>query len=359
MGARSLLPSLLGVAVALRPQPTRREVAVGAAALAGLPRAATGAASTTLGAPATSSTVKLLDDSIFPLASFGLQIYDDDTAEKLTLLAIEAGFRNFFASVLARNQVGFARAVKRSGVPREELFICGSVVSNRAMDADTAYKLTKLGCDENMQAFSAGGGITQLDMIMLDYPGPTDECIRAQWQAFEEMQESGLVRSLAVSNFSPQQLDVVCGGRRGGSSGKGGGGGGDGRRVTQPVVNQLPLCVGYHDPGLIAANARRGIHAQAWSPLGNGRLTRFSRDAPAIKELCAEIGTRYAKSPYQVALRWLLDAGASFTVEARTAAHFAEDLGVFDFALTQGEMAALEELNRQPSFEGSVTAPNA
>lgn len=307
--------------------------------------------------------MKLLDGSVFPLASFGLQIYDDDMAEKLTLLAIEAGFRNFFASVLARNQLGFARAVKRSGVPRDELFICGSVVSNRAMDADTAYKLTKLGCEENMQAFSSGGGITHLDQIMLDYPGPTDECIRAQWQAFVEMQESGLVRSLAVSNFSPQQLDVVCGaaGRR--SNIKGGGGGDDaGRRLTitqQPVVNQLPLCVGYHDPGVIAANARRGIHTQAWSPLGNGRLTRFSRDAPAIKELCAQIGTRYGKSPYQVALRWLLDSGASFTVEAKTASHFAEDLSVFDFALTRGEMAALEELNRQPGFEGSVTAPDA
>jgi len=286
--------------------------------------------------------VTLSDGSAFPLASFGLQIYDDAMAERLTLQALDAGFRNFFASVLARNQVGFARAIKRSSVPREQLFICGSVVSNRALDEETAYKLTRLGCEENMQAFAVGG-ITQLDMIMLDYPGPTDAIIRAQWRAFEEMKAEGLTRSLAVSNFSPRQLDVICSKVDG----------------PKPLVNQLPLCVGYHDAGIIAANRRRGVHVQAWSPLGNGKLTRFSRDSAAAKELCGEIGARYGKSSYQVALRWLTQVGASFTVEARSAAHFRENVDLFDFELTRDELAALESLNRQPYYEGAPTPPDA
>ena len=71
-----------------------------------------------------SSSSILLEDTIeFPLVSFGLQIYDDKTAYKLTLTALEVGYRNFFASVLARNQKGFARAVRDSGIPREKLFI--------------------------------------------------------------------------------------------------------------------------------------------------------------------------------------------------------------------------------------------
>ena len=124
------------------------------ASIIGVPAAATAASA----APTTfANAVKLSDGSAFPLASFGLQIYDDDMAEKLTLLAIDAGFRNFFASVLARNQVGFARAVKKAKVPREELYICGSVVSNRAVDEESAYKFTQLGCRENMEAFAVGG----------------------------------------------------------------------------------------------------------------------------------------------------------------------------------------------------------
>ena len=194
-----------------------------------------------------------------------------------------------------------------------------------------------------MEAFGIGA-ITQLDMVMLDYPGPSDACIHGQWRAFEEMHAQGLVRSLAVSNFRPSQLDVICKGKD---------------KATRPMVNQLPLCVGYHDNGIIAANARRGVHVQAWSPLGNGRLTRFSRDAPEAKELCTEIGRRYSKTPYQVALRFLTQLSASFTVEARSAEHFREDLNLFDFELTTEEMAALERINKQLGYEGSATAPDA
>jgi hypothetical protein len=134
------------------------------------PLAAPAVATSTVAASTYASSTKLADGLVFPLASFGLQIYDDATAEQLTLRALEAGFRNFFASALAQNQRGFARGVRASGIARDELLICGSVVSNRALDADTAYKLTASGCAENAQAFAAGD-VGPLDMIMLDYPG--------------------------------------------------------------------------------------------------------------------------------------------------------------------------------------------
>ena len=83
--------------------------------------------------------------------------------------------------------------MRASGIARDELFICGSVVSNRALDADTAYKLTANGCAENAEAFAAGD-IGTLDMIMLDYPGQDDGCIRAQWRAFEDFKAAGGAR---------------------------------------------------------------------------------------------------------------------------------------------------------------------
>ena len=165
------------------------------------------------------------------------------------------GYRNFFASVLARNQRGFARAVKRSGVPRDELFICGSVLSNQAQGFKPAKQLSARGCEQNLEAFAVGG-IDYLDMIsntcsgivpipapsplehvpphwtvgfgsrriVLDYPGPDAESIRGQWAALEEMREAGTTRTLAVSNFSPPQLDVIL----------------SDKRATAPAVNQLP-----------------------------------------------------------------------------------------------------------------------
>jgi diketogulonate reductase-like aldo/keto reductase len=263
----------------------------------------------------------------FPSASFGLQIYDDDTAYKLTRLALDVGYRNFFASVLARNQRGFARAVKDSGVPREDLFICGSVLSNRVQGYDAAFKLSKRGCEQNMEAFAAGG-LDYIDMIMLDYPGPDAESIRGQWAALEEMQTAKLTRSVAVSNFSAAQLDAVLG------MGKG---------VTVPAVNQLPYGVGFAGyyggkaAEVIAENRKRGVLVQAWSPLGRA----LSGDA---KKACEEIGKKYGKTAAQVALRFIVDTGATFTTQTKSKSHFQEDLDIFDFQLSADEVALLAKL---------------
>eukprot|EP00873_Tetraselmis_striata_P011942 jgi/Tetstr1/432206/TSEL_021662.t1 len=254
----------------------------------------------------------------FPLASFGLQVYDDDTARKLTLLALEVGYRNFFSSVLAYNQRGFAAAVKESGIPRSELYICGSVLSNRTRGFDAARKLSATGCAENMAAFAVGG-IDYLDMIMLDYPGPDADSVRGQWAALEDMKTAGLVTDLAVSNFSPAQLDTVL--ATGGS----------------PITcNQLPFSVANPMPGYIEANAKRGVLVQSWSP-----LSRLSRGQ---LQVCADIGKAYGKSGHQVALRWIVERGASFAVQSKKRSHFEQDLDVFDWSLSGADMERLAKL---------------
>jgi aryl-alcohol dehydrogenase-like predicted oxidoreductase len=206
---------------------------------------AASAAAATLKAPAASSSTPVLASAAnvvelsnggvkFPLAAFGLQVYDDETARKLTLTALEAGYRNFFASVLAGNQRGFAKAIKESGIPRGEIFICGSVVSNRAAGFDKARAATTRGWKENLNAFSVGN-IDYLDQIMLDYPARDRDSIRGQWRAFEDMHAQGLTRTLSVSNFSPEQLDYILT---------------DTATTVRPVVNQLPFSVVYHPDGV-------------------------------------------------------------------------------------------------------------
>ena len=262
--------------------------------------------------------VKLSNGAAFPLASFGLQVYDDETARQLTLVALEVGYRNFFASVLARNQRGFAKAVRESDVPRSDIYICGSVLSNSARGYDAAFALSERGCKDNTNAMKAGS-IEKLDMIMLDYPGPDAASIRGQWAALEQMKSQGLVDDLAVSNFTPAQLDVIL--EMGG---------------TAPVVNQLPFSLANQLPGFIDANRERGILVQSWSP-----LSRLSRSDIA---LCREIGEAHGnKSPYQVALRFIVQSGASFSTQTRSRTHFQEDLDVFDWSLTDDEMARLRK----------------
>jgi hypothetical protein len=148
-------------------------------------------------AAANSSSAVILNNGLtFPLASFGLQVYDDTTAtayvtphasrrhrssyvrigrrtgpelsarRRYTNLALAAGFRNFFSSVLAGNQAGFGAAIKGTKVPRKEIFICGSVNTGNGQCSGTAQcqQATAQGCTENLQAI----GVDYLDMIMLD-----------------------------------------------------------------------------------------------------------------------------------------------------------------------------------------------
>ena len=286
--------------------------------------AATAAAVSSQDASKISPITTLADGTPFPLASFGLQIYSDDTAYQLTRLALEVGYRNFFASVLAGNQKGFARAIKDSGIPRDELFICGSVVSNRANGFDAAKKATTQGWLRNMECFGVGG-ITYLDQIMLDYPGPDCSSIQGQWASFEEMHRQGLTKTLAVSNFSPAQLDCLLP-----------------KASVKPVVNQLPYSVAYHPGSVVQDNQQRGgILVQAWAPLGGSLGGRFSS---SMKGTCAKIGKQYNKSYAQVALRWIVQSGASFTTQSRNKEHFQQDLEIFDFELTPEEMTVLNNL---------------
>mmetsp|Transcript_14229 Transcript_14229/g.23559 ORF Transcript_14229/g.23559 Transcript_14229/m.23559 type:complete len:338 (-) Transcript_14229:25-1038(-) len=306
----------------------RRQVVQSTVVTAGgllLPRTPAAQAAATATPSVTTAPIATLSDGMtqFPLASFGLQIYDDATAYQLTLLALEVGYRNFFASVLAGNQRGFAKAVRDSGIARSDLFICGSVVSNRAAGYDEAKQATTKGWKRNMEAFGVGG-IDYLDQIMLDYPGPDCPSIQGQWAAFEDMHSQKLTKTLSVSNFSAEQLDCVLKDCK-----------------VKPLVNQLPYGVGYHQPAAVEENAKRGILVQAWAPLGKSLGGRFSS---SMKGTCANIGKKYGKSYAQVALRWIVQTGASFTTQSKSKQHFEEDLNIFDFSLTEEEMVTLSAL---------------
>jgi 2,5-diketo-D-gluconate reductase A len=169
------------------------------------------------------------------------------------------------------------------------------------------------------------------------------------------MYQQGLTKSLSVSNFSPAQLDCVL----------------QSSKVAKPVVNQLPYSVAYHPGNAVAENQKRGILVQAWAPLGGSLGGRFSS---SMKGTCAQIGKKYNKSfaqvrydlatllqqctpkllrsrltifrftAWQVALRWIVQTGGSFTTQSTKKEHFVENLDIFDFELTAEEMQTLSAL---------------
>ena len=223
------------------------------------------------------------------------------------------------------------RPFETAGIPREDLFICGSVISNRASGFRAAKEETTAGWKRNLDAFAVGN-IDYVDQIMLDYPGPDAPSIQGQWSSFQEIYDQKLTRSLSLSNFDSAQLDCILQAKPTDQF----------EYKVPPLVNQLPYSVAYHPGNPIVENTqKRNILVQAWAPLGGSLMGRFTS---SMKGKCAQIGKKYNKSFAQVALRWIVQTGASFTTQSQNKQHFQEDLNIFDFELSEEDMQVLSSL---------------
>jgi len=276
--------------------------------------------------------VELADGSAYPLAMFGVQIYDNDVAYDNTMRAIEAGFRAFFTSPEAGNQFGFAQAVRDSGLPREAVYIAGSILSDNAENYRNARALTARECDASLQTL-AQGGVNYLDMLLLERPAIGGcAAILGQWKECEARRMSGVARSLGVCNFSLREIDCLkfC--------------------AYRPQLNQIPFNLAVRMPHaqLLTEHRARGVILQSWGPLGgpSGLIPKL------ILDECGAVGNAHRrKTKAQVALRWIVQQDVAFVVHSRSSKHLCEDLDVFDWELTADEMASLtRNSERAPEY---------
>lgn len=277
------------------------------------------AVGTCSGVPGEEPRVLLNNGVSMPVMAFGANIWSADTCRRATLDALAAGFRNIWSSELvgADCQRAQAGALRASSVPRSEVFLAGTVNTQGCAGAERCYQET-LGQSEGQLRTL---GEAALDMLMLDYPPRAPGCrpILGQWRAFEELYASGKARTIAVSNFSPEQLRCIV----------------DNASATVPAVNQMLFAVGHGGSTVVSDNARYGISVQAYTPLGSGALAKNA--------LCKRIGRRHHKSAAQVALRWVVQRNATICTQSAQREHLREDYDIFDFELSDKEM---EELNR-------------
>ena len=301
----------------------RREALVLAAASASSPMP-------TLALAPRMPALRLVDGQLLPLATFGLQIYDDSAAYKYTTQALEVGFRSFFTSPEAGNQRGFARAIRDSGLERSSVYIAGSVLSDEATTFRNGKALTTRACERSLEDLAVGG-LESLDLLMLERPAVAGcEAIRGQWSALESLRSLGVARSLGTCNFDVDNLDCLLDGRRGAVA-------------CPPVVNQIGFNLATRMPHALLKrqHAERGVALMAWGPLG-GPSALIPR---SILDECAALGKSRGKTAEQVALMWLAQQGVAYVVHSRSASHLKEDLGIFDRTtapLSEDEVARLE-----------------
>jgi len=264
--------------------------------------------------------VVLSDGVRMPTMAFAAEVWHEDVCRNATLAALQAGFRFVWSSMLvgADCQRAQGEAMAQYGV--KDLFVAGTVNTKGCKGEADCYRQTLAGAEGQLELLAA----SPLDMLMLDYPASADcGAVAGQWRALEEMRRRGKARTIAVSNFSPEQLQCLK----------------ERHTLAMPTVNQMPFSVGHGKDTVVADDQKFGIVVQAYSPLGTGQLAR--------DDVCTRIGRSHQKSAVQVALRWILQHNVTIATQSTKLEHLVDDLDIFDFNLSEQEMAELDA--RTPS----------
>ena len=244
------------------------------------------------------------------------QTPDDETGYQAVLSALQLGYRHIDTAQGYRNEDIVGRAVKDSGIPREEIFITSKLDNPNH------------GYDNTMRSFE--GTLEQLgtdyvDLFLIHWPNPlqyreTWQQTNAEtWKAFEELYRAGKIRAIGVSNFRQHHIDEIMK-----------------TAEIAPMVNQIRLCPGETQDELVAYCKERNILLEAYSPLGTGQIFKVT-EMQALEE-------KYQKSIAQICIRWSLQMGFLPLPKSVTAERIRENMDVFGFELDEDDVRLIAGL---------------
>ena len=255
------------------------------------------------------------------IPQFGLGVFqlDDGDTARVVSAALNKGYRLIDTAALYGNEVGVGDGLKQADVDRDEVFVT-SKVWNDMQGYDNARKSLRDSLDRLK--------LDRLDLFLIHWPCPDQNLYVETWKALIDAQKDGEVTSIGVSNFNPDHLERIIG-----------------ETGVTPVLNQVELNPKLQQAKVREADAAHNIVTQCWTPLGRGR----SMDAPEI----TKIAERTGKSPAQVILRWHVELGSAVIAKTDKEDRLAENMDIFDFELTEEDMAAIATLHT-----GERTGPN-
>jgi 2,5-diketo-D-gluconate reductase A len=258
-----------------------------------------------------SPPVQLNDGNCIPAVGFGVfKIPPADTAQAVAT-ALRTGYRHIDTAAMYKNERETGRAVAESGVPRDELYLV-----TKLWNADQGYDSTLVAFDASMDRL----GIDYLDLYLVHWPMPQANKFVDTFKAFAHLRDQGRIRSIGVSNFEPEHLNVLI----------------DATGIV-PAVNQVELHPRLPQTTLRVTHARVGIATEAWGPLGQGSLLAHPT-ITAIAETCD-------RTPAQVLIRWHIQLGNIVIPKSVHPKRIASNFDVFDFELSSEEMTSISALD--------------
>jgi 2,5-diketo-D-gluconate reductase A len=256
------------------------------------------------------SRLSFHDGHTIPRLGFGL--WQVEQADQVTETALALGYRLIDGAAIYGNEAGMGQGIAAAGLPRAQIFVTTKVWNDRQ-----GLQATRRSVLESLDRLR----LDRLDLCLIHWPCPQRNLFVQAWQALIALRDEGVVTSIGVSNFDAGQIDRLTH-----------------ETGVTPVLNQIELHLRLPQAALRAAHAARGIVTQSWSPLGRG----LDLEHP---DLCA-IAARLGRSPAQVILRWHLEAGLSVIPRSSRRAGLAENLALFDFALSPQDQLVLAALDR-------------
>ncbi len=265
-------------------------------------------------------SVTLNNGVTMPVVGLGVFQTPPDVTVASVAEALRLGYRHIDTAAAYMNEREVGEGIRRSGLSRNEVFI------------ETKVWISDYGYDETLHAFEKGVaklGVEQLDLLLLHQPLTTafDRTLEA-YRALQTLLSDGRVRAIGVSNFMPDHLSRLLD-----------------NATVMPAVNQIEVHPYFQQKALQRVHAEKGIHTQAWSPIGGITVYRPAEKTTFNDPVIGRIANAQGKSPAQVMLRWHLQSGRSVIPKSIKPARIAENFDIFDFDLSEEEVAAIDALD--------------
>ena len=258
-----------------------------------------------------------------PMLGYGVYQVTKDECERCVLDALSVGYRHIDTAQSYFNEEEVGAAIRKSGVPREEIFITSKVWIEHY-----GYEECRASVLESMRKL----GVDYIDLMLLHQPFAD---YYGAYRALEDLYDEGKLRAIGISNFYPDRMVDIASFAR-----------------IKPMVNQIethPLNQRVEDHKWME---KYGVQHEAWASFGEGKGGLFTN--PVL----SGIGAKYGKSAAQVMLRWAIQRNIVVLPKSTHKERMIQNLDVFDFALTDGDMAAIAELDTKTSAFFSHTDPN-
>lgn len=249
-----------------------------------------------------------------PMLGYGVYQIRRNECERCVLDALRTGYRHFDTAQVYLNEEQVGSAVQKSGIPRQNIFI-----TTKVWLENYGYEKAKASVFESMKKLKTD----YLDLVLLHQPFSD---YYGAWHALEDLYDDGVIRAIGISNFyADRMVDLASFAR------------------IRPMVNQMETHIYNQQKTLKTWAEKYDIRLEAWGPFGEGRNGIFT------DETIAEIAATHGKTPAQVMLRWNLQRGVVVIPKSTHIERMEENFNVFDFTLSEDEMAKIDALDKKES----------